>query len=80
MFNKIIQGWINYYGKFYKSAMYPLFQHLNRKLVFWLRRKFKRFKNHGHRALQWLGRIAKQKPNLFAHWRLGIKPPIVLGK
>lgn len=80
MFNKIIQGWINFYGKFYKSAMYPLFQHLNRKLVFWARRKFKRFKNHGHRALQWLGRIAKQKPNLFAHWRLGIKPPIVLGK
>jgi RNA-directed DNA polymerase len=24
--------------------------------------------------------LAKQKPNLFAHWRLGIKPPIVLGK
>lgn len=77
MFNKIIQGWINYYGKFYKSAMYPLFQHLNRKLVFWVRRKFKRFKNHSRRAQQWLGRIAKQKPNLFAHWRLGIKPSVV---
>jgi RNA-directed DNA polymerase len=25
MFNKVIQGWINFYGKFYKSAMYPLF-------------------------------------------------------
>ncbi|WP_286164863.1 group II intron maturase-specific domain-containing protein [Clostridium sp. 1xD42-85] len=22
MFNPIIQGWINYYGKFYKSEMY----------------------------------------------------------
>lgn len=74
MFNRIIQGWINYYGKFYKSAMYPLFKHLNRKLVYWVRRKFKRFKNHGHRAEQWLGRIVKQQPNLFAHWRLGIKP------
>ena len=77
MFNKFIQGWINYYGKFYKSAMYPLFQHLNRKLVIWVRRKFKRFKNHGHRAQMWLGRVAKQNPNLFAHWRFGIKPPMV---
>jgi RNA-directed DNA polymerase len=76
MFNKIIQGWINYYGKFYKSAMYPLFQHLNRKLVFWVRMKFRRFKNHGHRAERWLGRIAKRQPNLFAHWRLGIKPSV----
>ncbi|MEJ7682138.1 MAG: group II intron reverse transcriptase/maturase [Segetibacter sp.] len=78
MFNKIIQGWINYYGRFYKSAMYPLFQHLNRKLVYWVRRKLKRFKSHGHRAQQWLGRIAKQQPNLFAHWRLGIRPSIAV--
>jgi RNA-directed DNA polymerase len=77
MFNRIIQGWINYYGRFYKSAMYPLFQHLNRKLVIWVRRKFKRFKNHGQRAQQWLGRIAKQKPDLFAHWKFGIRPAIV---
>jgi len=76
MFNKIIQGWINYYGKFYKSGMYPLFQHLNRKLVFWVRSKFKRFKNHGQRAERWLGRIAKQQPNLFAHWKLGVRPAI----
>ncbi len=77
MFNKIIQGWINYYGRFYKSALYPLFHHLNRKLVFWVRRKFKRFKGHGSRARQWLGKIVKQQPTLFAHWRLGVKPSIV---
>lgn len=77
MFNKIVQGWINYYSKFYKSAMYPLFQHLNMKLVMWVRRKFKRFGNHGQRALRWLGRVAKRKPDLFAHWRFGIRPPIV---
>lgn len=77
MFNKTIQGWINYYGKFYKSAMYTLFQHLNRRLVAWVRGKFKRFKNHGKRAERWLGKIAKQQPNLFAHWRFGIRPAIV---
>jgi RNA-directed DNA polymerase len=77
MFNRIIQGWINYYGKYYKSAMYPLFQHFNRKLGFWVRMKFKRYKNHNHRAVQWLGRVAKQQPNLFAHWKMGVRPPIV---
>jgi RNA-directed DNA polymerase len=77
MFNRILQGWINYYGKYYKSAMYPLFQHFNRKLGFWVRMKFKRFKNHNHRAVLWLGRVAKQQPNLFAHWKMGIRPPIV---
>ena len=23
MFNKVVQGWINYYGRFYKSRLYP---------------------------------------------------------
>jgi RNA-directed DNA polymerase len=39
--------------------------------------KFKRYKNHNHRAVQWLGRVAKQQPNLFAHWKMGVRPPIV---
>ena len=30
MFNPIIRGWITYYGSYYKSALYPLFDHLNR--------------------------------------------------
>ncbi|MET7843514.1 group II intron maturase-specific domain-containing protein, partial [Streptomyces sp. NPDC005356] len=24
MFNSVVQGWINYYGRFYKSMLYPL--------------------------------------------------------
>jgi RNA-directed DNA polymerase len=28
MFNTIVQGWINYYGRFYKSMLYPLFRRL----------------------------------------------------
>lgn len=30
MFYSTINGWINYYGRYYKSALYPVFQHLNR--------------------------------------------------
>jgi RNA-directed DNA polymerase len=74
MFNPFIQGWINYYGRYYKSAMYPIFQHLNRTLTRWAMRKYKRLKRHQRNATHWLGAIAKREPSLFAHWKLGVKP------
>jgi RNA-directed DNA polymerase len=70
MFNPIIQGWINYYGRYYKSALYPTFQCLERRLIMWATRKYKRLRNHRRRAAQWLNRIACKQPWLFAHWRL----------
>lgn len=70
MFNPVIQGWINYYGRFYKSALYPALRCLDRRLVIWATRKYKRFRGHRRRASQWLERIARRQPNLFAHWRL----------
>jgi len=70
MFRAIIQGWINYYGAFYKSALYPTLQHLDRKLARWATRKFKRLRRHRRRAAQWLRRIAQRQPGLFPHWRL----------
>lgn len=77
MFNAKLQGYINYYSKFYKSAMYPLFQRLNERLAHWVERKFKRCRRHFTRARRMLGSMCKQKPALFAHWRFGITPPIV---
>lgn len=38
MFDKQIRGWVNYYGVFYKSALYPTLRHLDRKLVLWGKR------------------------------------------
>ena len=70
MFNPIISGWINYYGRYYKSALYPTLQCLERRLIMWATRKFKRLRNHRRRAAQWLNRIARKQPWLFAHWRL----------
>ena len=74
MFSPIIRGWINYYGKFYKSALYATLRHLNRTLVRWAMRKFKKLKGHRRRAEHWLGEIAKRQPKLFPHWQMGIKP------
>lgn len=74
MFSPVIRGWINYYGKFYKSALYPTLQQLNRTLVRWAMRKFKKLKGHRRRAEYWLGNVARRQPQLFPHWQLGIKP------
>jgi RNA-directed DNA polymerase len=74
MFNSKIIGWINFYGKFYKSEMYPTLRHINKALIMWARKKYKRLARHKKRAEYFLGRIANQNPKFFKHWELGIKP------
>lgn len=74
MFNPVIRGWINYYGRFYKSEMYSVLKHMNRALVRWARRKYKRLEIHQWRATNWLGRIARREPKLFVHWQMEIFP------
>ena len=73
MFNRKIQGWINYYTHFYKSEMYVGLRYINNALVKWVRRKYKKRK-HRRKAEYWLGNIAKRDRNLFAHWKMGILP------
>jgi group II intron reverse transcriptase/maturase len=41
MFNPVLRGWINYYGSFYRSALYRTFQPLNNILAQWATRKYK---------------------------------------
>lgn len=40
--NPIVRGWINYYGAFNRSAMYPTLQRINAYLMRWIRNKYKR--------------------------------------
>lgn len=77
MFNSKLQGFISYFSRFYKSAMYPLFQRLNERLSHWAERKFKKVRRHKTRAMRLLGRMCKQNPDLFAHWRLGVRPAMI---
>ncbi len=76
MFRAKIQGWINYYGRFYKSAMHMTLRHINRKLCLWAMRKYKKLKHHRRRAEHRLGGIAKMHPGMFPHWKLGVKPMV----
>ncbi|TJZ97892.1 group II intron maturase-specific domain-containing protein, partial [Actinacidiphila oryziradicis] len=74
MFNSIVQGWINYYGRFYKSMLYPLLRRINRMLVGWACQKYKRLRRREKRAGELLAGAARRYPNMFAHWRFGLKP------
>ncbi len=76
MFNAHVQGWVNYYGKYYKSAMYPFLRNIERYLIRWVMRKYKRFQGHKQRAKKWLGSVRKREPKLFVHWRLGLGSPV----
>ena len=68
-----LSGWLSYYGRYYKSGMYPTFRALNRRLVRWAQRKYKRYR-HQRRATHWLRQIAQREPQLFPHWQLGVLP------
>jgi len=74
MFNKCIRGWINYYGRYYPSALHRAFACLNRRLVRWAQRKYKRYRQHQRHATHWLRRVARERPELFAHWEVGAVP------
>ena len=67
--NPVLRGWIEYYGRYCPSALYPMFRHVNRSLVAWAMRKYKRLVGHRTRASIFLETISKKTPYLFAHWR-----------
>jgi RNA-directed DNA polymerase len=69
--NPVLRGWIEYYGRYCPSALYPMFRHVNRSLVAWAMRKYKRLAGHRTRASIFLETISKKTPYLFAHWRKG---------
>ena len=68
----VIRGWWNYFGKHSPSNFKRILSHVNRILVKWAARKYKRFKSSRRKASDWLSRIAKQSPRLIFHWTLGV--------
>jgi RNA-directed DNA polymerase len=76
MFNPVLRGWMTYYGRYYASAMYPVWKALNLWLIRWVRRKWKRFARHKRRARNYLGLLARGNPRLFIHWEKGALPSV----
>jgi RNA-directed DNA polymerase len=72
--NAAIRGWINYYGRYYPTALRRVLGLLNRRLVRWVQRKYKRFRTRKRPAGLYLRALARGQPGLFAHWQAGIVP------
>lgn len=70
MFRMKIRGWINYYGRFYPSAMYPSLRQIDRALAWWAQRKYKKLRRHKRRSSQWIAELALSCTKLFPHWQM----------
>jgi RNA-directed DNA polymerase len=66
--NPIVAGWMQYYGRFYRSALYRLLARINAYLVRWIRNKYRRLA--GVRASRRrFAELTQATPALFAQWR-----------
>jgi group II intron reverse transcriptase/maturase len=68
--NPVLRGWLTYFTVFYPSAVIPLCERMDRHLMRWARRKYKRLERSNKRARVWLTGVRKRAPGLFAHWAL----------
>ena len=69
--NPIVRGWINYYGRFYRSTLArAVLRRINDYLVRWAMWRYKPMRRSPKKAAAFLGRITRSDPDLFAHWRL----------
>jgi RNA-directed DNA polymerase len=66
--NPVVRGWMHYYGRYCRSALIPVLRQVEMALTGWAMRKFKKLHRRRLKALDWLTRVRKATPNLFAHW------------
>src|ERR1700736_6267541 len=59
LYNPIIRGWLQYYGRFYRTALHSITRQLDRELVFWAKRKYKKLRRHPRRARHWIASISR---------------------
>ena len=67
--NPMIRGWVRYYGKFKMYELTKVFRLLSQRLVWWARKRYKRYKTSIRKGYKWLATVRKQFPALFYHWQ-----------
>lgn len=71
-YNPVIQGWLNYYGKYGKRELVKVLEHINLHLCWWFKRKYKKYKHKKESVINAMTAVALREKHLFAHWRVGI--------
>jgi group II intron reverse transcriptase/maturase len=65
--NPIVRGWMNYYGAFYRSALYRLLGRINAYLLRWVRNKYRRLRARRKAQAAW-NEVTQRYPRLLTHW------------
>ena len=68
--NAEVQGWIGYYGAFYRPRLYSIALRIDQHLVRSAMRKYKRLRGKYAKAMAWPQKLCQRQPRLFAHWQL----------
>ena len=66
--NPVVVGWMQYYGRFYPSALYRLLARINAYLVRWIRNKYRRY-DKTRAARRKFAEITSGYPRMLRHWR-----------
>ncbi|MFG2394853.1 group II intron reverse transcriptase/maturase, partial [Streptomyces lavendulae] len=74
--NPVVRGWVQYYGAFCRSALYPLLGRINAYLMRWIRKKYKRLRGRKKAQDAW-NRTVERRPRFFAHWAWVPSVPVV---
>ena len=67
--NPIVAGWMNYYGRYYRTAMDPLLRRVNIYLTRWAGKKYRRRLRAHRRLWRWWTGLLDRQPGLFVHWK-----------
>jgi RNA-directed DNA polymerase len=67
--NPIVAGWMNYYGRYYRTAMDPLLRRVNIYLMRWAGKKYRRRLRAHRRFWRWWTGLLDRQPGLFVHWK-----------
>src|SRR5437870_12078215 len=76
---RVASAELQYYGRYYRSALYPPMQQLDRALARWAYRKYKKLRGHLRRATHWIARMSRRDSRLFAHWQMGVRRGSMVG-
>ena len=69
----VVRGWVNYYGRYYRTKCIAVLRYINAALARWARRKYKRLRYRKTASVHWLGRLARRDPSLLYLWQIGIR-------
>jgi hypothetical protein len=67
-YNPTLRGWLNYYGRFYRSALQRIFFHFDGRLLQWARRKYRNLRCNVRRRQRSREETLSRNPWLFTHW------------